>query len=335
MENIMRRIIYFLILLPFCVWGAVSLWYGSWPSAFCVVVSCSYAAAHLGFILILPKKRVVLSCLCLFLIPLSAFFLRQPAHERNWQPDVAFMPYVDITGDIVVVHYVRNIEYITEKEFIPSYETRVYDLSKLRSVDMILSDWGLRYIAHTMVSFGFDDGRYLCFSIETRKEEGEEYSAIKGFFRQFELIYLAGDERDLVRLRTNVRQGEDVYLYRLKIASVDNARNALMEYLERINHLHNHPEWYNALTENCMTSSYRLTRKHALPERAKWHWSIILNGFSDRYAYEKGIIDTSLAFEELKRISRINARAVSADDATDFSRMIREGLPGMDWYSEL
>ncbi|WP_459925621.1 Lnb N-terminal periplasmic domain-containing protein [Desulfatiferula olefinivorans] len=245
------------------------------------------------------------------------------------------MPYVDITGDIVVVHYVRNIEYITEKEFIPSYETRVYDLSKLRSVDMILSDWGLRYIAHTMVSFGFDDGRYLCFSIETRKEEGEEYSAIKGFFRQFELIYLAGDERDLVRLRTNVRQGEDVYLYRLKIASVDNARNALMEYLERINHLHNHPEWYNALTENCMTSSYRLTRKHALPERAKWHWSIILNGFSDRYAYEKGIIDTSLAFEELKRISRINARAVSADDATDFSRMIREGLPGMDWYSEL
>ena len=325
------RLLWSLVFLPFFGWGILSLWYGSWPHWVCMIVLGFYVTAHSGAIIISPKRRVPVFCLLAFLIPLSSFFLMQPSHDRQWQPDVAKMPYVDMSGNLAVVHHVRNCDYITETRYIPRYETRTYDLSRLQSVDLMLTDWGLTYIAHTMISFGFEDGQYLCFSIETRKEEGESYSAVKGFFRQYELIYVAGDERDLVRLRTNFRQGEDVYLYRLNIASLDNARNVLMAFFRQLNSLHETPQWYNALSENCMTSAFRLARKHAAPGRADWHWSVILNGFADRRAFENKSIDTSMPFEALKRVSRINDRAMAADNSPDFSEIIRTGLPGMGW----
>jgi hypothetical protein len=255
----------------------------------------------------------------------------QPSNDRNWQPDAVSIPYAEINGDTLIVHNVRNCDYKTEMDFIPRFETRTYDLSKLRSVDWMLVDWGLKYVAHAMVSFGFEGDQYLCFSIEMRKEVGEEYSAIKGFFRQYELLYIVGDERDLVRLRTNFRKGEDVYLYRLRVGSPKNARGFLMGYINRINQLYENAEWYNALTQNCMTSAFRIARQSAAPGRGKWHWSIILNGFADRHAYDEGTIDTSLPFDELKKASLINGRAIAAENSTDFSKLIRQGMPGMDY----
>lgn len=325
------RLLYAIVLLPIFVWGILSLWWGSWPHWVCVTMSVLYVFSHIVVIIIAPKHRIILFCFLLFLIPLVSFFLMQPSHDRHWQPDVALMPYAEIIENKAVVHNVRNCNYITEADYVPKYETRSYDLSKLQSIDLMLTDWGLTYVAHAIISFGFEEDKYLCFSIETRKKEGDSYSAIKGFFRQYELIYIAGDERDIVRLRTNFRKGEDVYLYRLRVKSIDIARNFLMEYFNRINQLHEHPEWYNALSENCMTSAFRLARKHAAPGRAKWHWTVILNGFADRHAYENGSIDTTLPFDQLKQISRINNRAIAADDSPNFSKMIRIGLPGMDW----
>jgi hypothetical protein len=295
----------------------------------CLALLVAYVTVHILSVTMAHKRRIIPYSLAAFSIPLLSFFLMSPSNDRNWQPDSATTPYGVLNGDILTVHNVRNNRYVTESDYTPRFETRTYDLSKLNSVDVTLTDWGLKYIAHTMVSFGFKGGQYLCFSIETRKEKGEAYSAIKGFFRQYELIYIAGDERDLVRLRTNFRTGEDVYLYRLKEMTPEKARMLLMEYVLRINSLHNRPKWYNALTENCMTSAFRLARKHADHGRGKWHWSIVLNGFADRHAYEMGTIDTSLPFDELKRVSRINDRAIAAGDSPDFSNKIREGIPGI------
>jgi hypothetical protein len=229
---------------------------------------------------------------------------------------------------------VRNCDYISETNFSVTYETRTYDLSRMKSADILFSDWGLNYIAHTMLSFGFEGGEVLCVSIETRKEVGETYSALKGFFRQYELIYIAADERDVVRLRTNYRQGEDVYLYRLRVASVGQIRDAFLDYLNRMNGLRDHAEWYNALTDNCMTSGFRIMKKHAAAGRADLRWSVVLNGYAADHAYTTGALDTSLPFDELKHRSRINARARAAGDAPDFSERIREGVPGMDWMPE-
>jgi len=297
-------------------------------------LSVSYGFAAAGVLLWVPFRRILPVFLAVFLVPLISFFLMKPSDDRMWQADVALMPHAEIEGNQIMIHNIRNCDYKSETNYIPKFETRTYDLSKLKSVDLMLTDWGLTYVAHTMISFGFEDDKYLCLSVETRKEEGEGYSAIKGFFRQYELIYILGDERDLIRLRTNFRKGENVYLYRLRIASLDRARKILLEILNRVNSLHRQPEWYNALTENCMTSGFRIARKHAAPGRGKWHWSVILNGLADQNAYRNGTIDTSLPFSDLKKISRINDRAIAADNAPDFSVRIRTKLPGMEWLPD-
>jgi hypothetical protein len=178
-----------------------------------------------------------------------------------------------------------------------------------------------------MVSFGFEDGSYLCVSIETRKEVGEAYSNLKGFFRQYELIYVVGDERDLIRLRTNYRKGETVYLYRLQGSSINVVREIFLDYLRCINGLKDQPEWYNALTGNCTTEIRGHTRPYA--GKVRWDWRILANGYIDEMAYKVGVLDRALPFNVLKPKSIINAKAVAADKDPAFSQRIREGLPGM------
>lgn len=319
---------------PFIVWGVMALVFNGWPQEFRILLATLYglgsAAALIGF----STRRALGGCMCLFAIPLACFILMRPSLNRNWQPDVAEMPYAEINGNIVTLHHVRNAIYTEATSAKVRYETRVYDLARLKSVDILFSDWGLNAVAHTMLSFGFEGEDYLCFSIETRREVGEAYSAIKGFFRQYELIYIAADERDAIRVRTNYRQGEDVYLYRLQVPSTGQIRDTFLDYMARINALRHRPEWYNAVTDNCMTSGFRIIRKHAASSRGDWHWSVILNGHAPAHAYATGALDTSLPFDELKRRSRINDQAQAAGDAPDFSVKIREGMPGMEWTSK-
>ena len=192
-------------------------------------------------------------------------------------------------------------------------------------MDLFLVDWGLPHIAHTIISFGFDGDKYVCFSIETRMKKGEQYSAVRGFFKQYELIYVVADERDVVRLRANYRKREDVYLYRLK-APRKLIRMIFMDYLHSVNMLIERPEWYNALTENCTTVVW----KHIVPfyPRATFDWRILASGHVDEMAYDLGVIDQTLPFRELKRRSRINERSKAAGRSRAFSKIIRNGLPG-------
>ncbi len=259
-----------------------------------------------------------------FVVVLTWWFSLQPSNNGNWQPDVAVLPYADINGNQVTLHNIRNCDYRTETDYTVRHYDRTFYLDQLRTVDLYLVTWGSPDIAHTMVSFGFTNGDYVCFSIETRKEKGEEYSALKGFFRQFELTYVIGDERDLVRLRTNYRQGEEVYLYRLH-ATPEQGRKLFLDYLRRANELREHAEWYNALTDNCTTA---IRTQRAAADRAPWDWRMLLNGHLDELLYERGMIVTNLPFAELKKLSNINARAKAAGDAADFSQRIRDGLPG-------
>lgn len=325
------RLVLILVLLPFAAWGVLVFVFGSWPRAVCLPLAVLVGLGSAAALFLLPPRRALRAFGGLFLIPLACFLLMRPSNDRPWQPDVARTPYAEITGDKVVLHNVRNCAYASETNFTVRYETRTYDLSRLKSVDIMFSDWGLNVIAHTMLSFGFEGGDYLCISIETRKAVGQAYSALKGFFRQYDLIYIAADERDVVRLRTNYREGEDVYLYRLRVVSMDQVRSAFLDYMGRMNRLHARAEWYNALTDNCMTSGFRIMKKHAAAGRADLHWSVVLNGYAADHAYATGALDTSLPFDELKRRSRINDRARAAGAAPDFSTKIRAGMPGMDW----
>jgi len=274
------------------------------------------------------KRRAWGAFLILFsLVFLAWWFLIPPSNNRNWQPDLAVLPWAEIRNNLITVHNIRNCDYRTETDFTVRHYDRTYDLNQLKSLDLFLVYWGSPSIAHTIMSFGFADGSYLSFSIETRKEVGEEYSAIKGFFKQFELIYVVADERDVVRLRTNYRKGEDAYLYRLNVP-MDFARNVLLDYLREVNSLKDHPEWYRALATNCTTSIRRHTAPFNPDERLDWR--IIANGYLDEMLYERGRLDRSFPFTELKKKSLINQQARTADKSSDFSRLIRVGLPGME-----
>jgi hypothetical protein len=278
-----------------------------------------------AIVLVRPLRWVPVGIVTAFVVVVGAWLSIAPSNARDWQPDVAALPYAEIQGDRVTVHNVRNNEYRTETDYTVRLEKRELDLSKLRSLDIFLIKWGSPLIAHTIMSWGFEDDQYLAISIETRKKKGQDYSALRGFFRQYELFYVVADERDVIRLRTNYR-GEDVNVYRFDSSPAD-ARLLLLRYLEAANGLRERPQWYNALTDNCTTTIQRLVGSDA--RRNWWSWKLLLNGYLDELGYDNGAFDRSLPFAELRAKSRVNERAKAAGDDPRFSARIREGLPRM------
>ena len=262
-----------------------------------------------------------------FVVVLAWWLTIKPTEDRAWQPDVARRAWADIQGDEIILHNVRNCDYRTESDYTPRWETRVVHLSKLTGVDLAINFWGSPWIAHPIASFQFADSLPLAISIETRKAIGQSYSALRGFYRQYELIYIPADERDVIRLRTNYR-GEEVYLYHTT-ASAERARAIFLEYLERLNQLHERAEFYNAVTDNC-TTNIRVANVAAGSKVPPWNWRILLNGKGDELLYQRGFIDRNLPFPELKARSLINDRAKLADVSPNFSELIRVGLPQID-----
>lgn len=258
-----------------------------------------------------------------FAVVVSWWLTLKPSNDREWQPDVARTAWADINGDEITIHNVRNCDYRTETDFTPRWETRTVRLSQITGIDVAINYWGSPWIAHPIVSFQFADALPLCFSIETRKTIGQQYSAVKGLYRQYTLMYVVADERDVIRLRSNYRR-EDVYLYHT-LASPEQARQRFREYMNTLNALHENARWYNAVTENCTTS---IRAQRAAKLRVRWDWRILLNGKADELLYQDHAIATGgLSFTELKQRSLINERARAADDDPNFSRAIREGLP--------
>ena len=306
-------------------WSILAIYYSNLPPKLRPVMAGVFGVT--GLVLSIrggSNRRARRIFLASFVVVLVWWLTIPPSDNRDWQPDVALLPSAEITGDRVTIHNIRNCDYRNQVDYTCLYYNKTFDLNRLRTADLFLIYWGSPLIAHTMLSFGFEGQGQICFSVETRKEKGEEYSAIKGFFKQYELTYIVADERDLVRLRTNYRK-EDVYLYRLK-ADPGLIRKVFLDYLRQVNRINVHPEWYNALTSNCTTN----IRAHTAPFTPnRFDWRIIVNGYVDRMLYERGVVDRSMPFEELKRKSYINPRAQEVDRAPDFSRRIRNGLPGM------
>jgi hypothetical protein len=318
-------------LLAMALWATVAIFYSNLPSAIRPWAAGIFAIGSLvALIGKYSDRRARLGFLAAFAVVLVYWLLMPPSNNRDWQPDLATLAWADIKGDKVTIHNIRNCDYRTETDLTVQHYDRTFDLSKLKGVDAFLVYWGSPNIAHTMMSFDFEGQGNVCFSIETRKEKGEDYSTVKGFFRQYEIIYVVADERDLVRLRTNYREkgkGEDVYLYRLN-ATPEFARKVFLSYLGAVNRLKGRPEWYNALTGNCTTSILR----HTMPYNpdARLDWRMIVNGYIDEMLYENNDIDTGMPFPELKKRSYINPRAQAADKDPAFSQLIRKGLPGKE-----
>jgi hypothetical protein len=283
-------------------------------------------AVTMGFLATSRRWLVLTVYAAVFALVLMWWSTVLPSNDRNWQPDVAHNVTATIDGDRLVVDNVRNFTWRSDADFDQRWEQRTYNLSQVHDVDLVLSYWAGEAIAHLIVSFGFEDGQRLDFSIETRKERGEDYSTIAGFFKQYELVIIAADERDIVRVRSNVR-GEDVRIYRLRMPPAY-AQRLLRAYVEDANELAREPRWYNTATGNCTTLVFGMvtTIRPGLP----LDYRILLSGYLPDYAYDIGALDTSSAFKKLRALSRIHDKALLADTDPNFSAKIREGIPTPD-----
>ncbi len=308
-------------------WAALALYFGpleSTAGAIAVAASTLLATSSAA------RRRGTWATILLFAAIFSGFLYAwsnvEPSNDRKWQSDVAELPYASFEGDLVTLHNIRNFEYWTELDYTARYYDKTFDLRELNEVDLIAVYWMGDAIAHIMLSFGFADRDYVTISIETRKEAGESYDTIRGFFRQYELTYIVGDERDLIRLRTNFRKNppEEAFLYRTAIPPA-NARRLFLDYVREINLLRDHPAFYNTGTTNCTTNIYRHTLVN--PGEHPFSWKLLLSGYAPEYVYERGGLDQSLPFADLRRRSYINPAAQAADKADDFSQQIRANLP--------
>lgn len=244
----------------------------------------------------------------------------RPSNDREWNVDQQVLSYAEFEGDLVNVFNIRNITYRTTSDFDVSYYDKSFNLNDLDSAWFIVepfSEWA--GAAHTFVSFGFGD-EFLAVSIEIRKEVGESFSSLKGLFRQYEIMYVLGDEQDLIKLRSNYRH-DDVFLYPVN-ASVENIKKMFVGMIERTNSLYVKPEFYNTLTSTCTTNLVShindITR-----ERVPLSFKVLAPGYSDELAYDLGLINTYLPFEEIREYYKINDRAIEFDNDGDFSLKIR------------
>jgi len=319
----------FLLVAGFVAWGGLTLWFtvplGNWLR---LALALGLALLGLGGFLLVALRGKWLSLLpwALGTVAILAWWAAiEPRNDRDWVVEVSNPPRVEIEGDIVTLHNVRNFTYRSESDFDPRWEVRKLDLRQLDSLDLIAVYWMGDEIAHTILSFGFGAER-VAISIEIRKEVEEAYSAFAGLFRRYELYYVVGDERDLIGLRTTYRDPpEDVYLYRVKIPP-ENVRALFLQYMEKISRLNSEPGFYNTATTNCTTNI--VTHIQAIRPQVSLSWKMLLSGYFPELVYERGSLDQSLPFDALRRQSHINDRARAAAGADDFSHRIREGLPG-------
>jgi len=318
-----KRIIIISLILCW-VWGIVALYLnGPEPNWLKIVVVISFGAIlPVAFVISRSFIKGLLLCVVFFSALIIWWNTLQPSNNKDWAPDVAQISHGEIYGDRLVMHNVRDFRYSDEFTFDERWQTREYDLGKLKGLDVFLSYWASDNIAHLIFSWDFGDGDHLAISIETRKDKTQEYSAIKGFFKQFELSYVAANERDIVKLRTNYRK-ERVYLYRL-ITPKETVRALLEDYLIEMNRLVDEPEFYNALTRNCATTAH-LHVKAIHPDRSiSADWRLIASGHLDELLYDnRSLVGNDLPFAELRKRSRVDLE-MQKYNGDDFSNMLRK-----------
>jgi len=322
----LARAIFFLCRVALIIWSTLAIYFSNLPWAELRLALAMLVAAFSTWAFWFSRRRSTRFVPLVLFVGVAAWWASiEPSHDRPWRPEVAVMPRAVIDGDRGHLSGVRNFTYRARNDFTVHYEERDLDLSHLTGLDVFVSYWREGLVGHTFVSFIFDNALPLSVSIETRPEVGEGFAPVASLFKQFELIYVVGDERDLVGVRA-IYRGESIFLYRLNTPA-EAARRLLLVYLARINELADRAEFYHLLGNSCTINIIRYA--NAAGRAGRLDIRHILNGLFDQYLYYSGRVDTTLPFEELRQRSKINAAALAADGAPDFSERIRASLPAM------
>lgn len=319
-----------LIVLCTALWGtvgALALHFQAQPAAVWIAV---WAVAMAG-ILVVTFRRGPIAGLFSLLLTFAVFSLWwitiTPTNTRDWQADVAQLPRA--TRDpsdpsLITFDNVRNFDWITETEFLPRWERRSYNLDTIESLDLVLTYWAGPAIAHTMLSFGFSNGEHLVFSIGIRPAKGESYSSLAGFFKSYELIVTAADERDVIRLRTSVQTGNRVHLYRLQMPA-GMRRGLFEEYIGLSNELAEEPRFYRTIIANCTTMIWGLVKR--LDPDLPSDYRILLPGYLPGLLYDLQALDMRFTLPELEALSLLPSDVPGSLDGAAYSAALRRGLP--------
>lgn len=308
-------------------WASLALWYRlPFGEVFRGAMATGFALLALAVLIGLfrPRRLRAMATYCLALAAVLTWWIgiSPPAH-RNWSPDVARQVTGTLQGSQLTLTDVRNFTWRSPQDFDAHWEMRSYDLDKLDSVDLFMSYWSGQTIAHMIVSFGFEDGAQIAWSVEVRRQIGGGFSPIADLFKTNTLAIVAADERDVIGTRTNAR-GEDVQLYRIN-TTPEKARALLLQYVSAANRLSEQPQWYNSAFTNCTTVVFEMIR--TIVDEVPLDWRVLANGYLPHYAYDAGVLDQDHSLEELIELSHITARAQSQGITPDFSSMIRQGVP--------
>jgi Domain of unknown function (DUF4105) len=324
---LLRVLVSALVIAPLTAWSALALWFRlPAPEVLRAAAAIVFAILGLAAIAALFTRRSLIG-LVVFAAAFGGLLVWwstiKPPLDGDWAPDVARQTRGSVKGHVLTLSDVRDFDWRTDTAFTEKWSKRSYDLSKLKTLDLFLAYWGGPEMAHVIMSFGFEDGDYLAWSVEVRREKTSEFSPIADAFKSHTLVYLATTERDSVRLRSNVR-AEDVRLYRLNTPP-DQARALLQEYVVESTALAEQPKFYNSITANCATVVFKLVR--AAGSTLPFDWRLVVNGFLPGYLYDHGAVVTTMPLSELMERARISPQAKAADQSPDFSRLIRVGVP--------
>ncbi len=327
--NILALFLLGVVIAGFSIWGSFALLYqGSDSEPLNITIVCAFTLISFLTLGSLFSIEWRLKALSLYVITFTSLLLWYstilPSNNRMWQKDVAVLPYATQEGNLISMHNIRNATYRSELDYDISYYDKTFDVQKLIGVDIVAVYWMGPSVAHIFLSFEFVGDEHLAISIETRKEMGEIYTTLEGFFRQYELYYVVADERDVIALRTNYRKDpvEDVYIYPAT-GTQEEAQELFLAYIEKINSLKKTPEFYNTLTTNCTTSIWKST--HKFLEDLSFSWKILVSGYLPEYLYENKRLNTQdKSFIELEKSVHINERANRIESLENFSQKIRE-----------
>ncbi|MDZ5453983.1 DUF4105 domain-containing protein [Labrys sp. ZIDIC5] len=325
--SIAGRIVLVLAAALATLWGTLALWYrlplgefGRYavPAMWLILAFLALAG------LLAARWRLALPFVAAFAALLVWWATIQPTGKGDWADDVSRQFTATMEGSTARLTNVRDFEWRSDSDFTPRWDDRSYDLDTITGVDLFASYWAGPAIAHTMLSFGFADGRHLVFSVEVRRRKSEVYSAISGFFKNDEFVVIAADERDVIRVRSNVR-GEDVQLFWLRTGRAE-AKELFLYLLSEANDLAAKPRFYNTATTNCTTVPFHLARR--LDPGLPLDWRVLVSGYLPDYLYDIGALSHQVPLGELRKLGSIDARAKAAGDSPDFSTLIRVGVPG-------
>ena len=326
-RGLFAALLTFVIVFPLAAWGTLALWLRLPFGPLGRGLVCALWLIGLAVVVVLAWRHRWKPAAALFIAMLIAQFgwwaTIRPSNYRDWQPDLARVATTHIDGDVLTVNNVRNFRWRSDTDFDQRWERRRYRLSQLQGADLFLSYWAGESVAHAIISFDFADSDPLAFSIEIRKQRGQAYETVAGFFKTYELAVIAADERDVVKVRSTVR-GEDVRLYRLDIERAT-ALALLRQYAELANDVARRPRWYNTLAENCTTVIFGMA--HRLDPAIGLDWRILLPGKLPSYLQEHSFVTRRLSLVELTRRAHIGPRAAGPDPDPGFSARIREGVP--------